>query len=123
MLNIKHTAVCVKGIDFIYNDETIVKTGFDDETIISQVDLSNSQRLYAVKSYIGSIVDMIEFQTINPITGEIKTIVTGNAAKTVNYEQNTQSFSIDSFYGTYYDLYDTSCLEDLSLSFKYIKGE
>ena len=122
---IKYSSLCVKGIDFVYNDGTNVTTGFNDYTNVAIVSLNDNNRLYALNSYRGTICDVIQFQTINTITQVITTINTGNyLGRQPNYFVNAQTLSeITSFEGTYYNLWTTGCLEDFSLTYNSISSK
>ena len=117
-MNIKYSNLCVKGIDFVYKNGSIVNTGFNDYTNTLSLNLNNNERLYAVNSFCGLICDSIQFQTINSITGIITTVDTGNTTTPKNVFVNTQSYlSITSFDVTYTEVWNTGCLEDMSLDY------
>ena len=116
-LNIKYSNSCVKGIDFIYNDDTIVKTGFNDFTYNVTFFLNQNERLYAVNSYCAYICDIIQFQTINTLTNKITTINTGKPVKYHDNYVNVQFLIGISSFSVSYTQWTTGCLENLSLNY------
>jgi hypothetical protein len=119
-LNIRYTNSCVNGLDFVYNDGTIVRTNLINNTYNALVNLTKNERLYTINSYCGAICDSIQFKTINTLTGNITTINTGNPAKNLNSLVYIQKITgVTSFSVSYYSYSSFGvCLLALSLNYE-----
>jgi hypothetical protein len=127
---------CVSGFNFVYDDGSIVKTGYDgSDANYFTIDL-NLKKIYAINSWCGWICDRIQICVVDLISAErtcfdagnrsLLTSLTGNKIEentNIDENQHVANINIDeehcitTFYGEYADYYGNHCVRNLGIKY------